>query len=335
VAAAECPACGAGVEPDDVYCEACGHELATPVPAGTTAAAAQWWVSSAATALVCPGCGGDVFGVEGYCEGCGQRRLLADQHSELELGDDLAAVSDRGLRNARNEDAVGLARLGGRTIAVVCDGVGSSTRPDAASHAAVDACLPALLAALDRGEPVGEAIGAATRAAQAAVALVAGEQPPANPPSSTFVLAVGEREVVTVGWVGDSRAYWVPAEGDAELLTVDDAVPGRFADGSDAPEHAGALTRWLGSDARDTDPHLRTLTPTGPGRLLVVSDGLYRYYPEPADVAALLTDAPPLALAQQLVRHALDAGGADNVSVAVLPWPPAAPAPAAAPKQEQ
>jgi PPM family protein phosphatase len=327
VAATECLACGAGVEPDDVYCEACGHELAAPVPVEAPAAAASQWVSSAATALVCPGCGGDVFGVEGYCEGCGQRRPLADQHSELELND-LAAVSDRGLHNARNEDAVGLGQLAGLMVAVVCDGVGSSTRPDAASHAAVDASLPALLAALEKGEPVGEAIGAGTRAAQAAVALVAGAQPPANPPSSTFVCAVGEREVVTVGWVGDSRAYWVPADGDAELLTVDDAVPGRFADGTEAPEHAGALTRWLGSDAHDTDPHLRTLTPAGPGRVLVVSDGLFRYYPEPADVAALLTDAPPLALARQLVRHALDAGGADNVSVAVLPWPPA-------PNQEQ
>ncbi len=333
----ECPACGTAVEVDDVFCEACGHELGTaapPAPVERAVAEEQRWLSSAATADTCPGCGGTDFGAEGYCESCGQRRPLAEQHSELDLGE-LAGVSDRGLRNTRNEDALGLARLPGYTVALVCDGVGSSTRPDAASHAAVDACLPALLAALERGEPVGDAIGAGTRAAQAAATLVAGAQPGDNPPSSTFVCAVVEPALVTVGWVGDSRAYWVPTEGVPEQLTVDDAVPGRFADGEGVPDHAGALTRWLGSDARDTEPHLRTLAPTGPGRLLVVSDGLFRYYPEATDVAGVTPDAPPLATAQELVRVALAAGGADNVTVAVVTWPPAADSSPAAPEPSQ
>jgi serine/threonine protein phosphatase PrpC len=343
----QCPACGAVAGPGDVYCEACGHELAAPAGEAPVGAAAQApgragsqvpprWVSSSAATPACPGCGGDVFGAEGYCEACGQRRPVAGEHSELALPG-AAGVSDRGRRTARNEDALGLAVLPAHRVALVCDGVGSSTRADAASHAAVDAALPALVDGLEAGQAAGVAIGAAARAAQAAVTLTAGSQPPANPPSSTFVCAVVERAVVTVGWVGDSRAYWVPAAGAAEQLTVDDAVPGRFPDGQPVPDHAGALTRWLGSDARDTEAHLRSFTPAGPGRILVVSDGLFRYYPEPAQLAAVVPDAEPAAVASALVQLALDAGGADNVTVAVVPWSPpdASTTPPADPAQEQ
>src|SRR5262249_61571664 len=98
----------------------------------------------------CPGCGGTAFGPEGYCETCGQRRPTAADHSDLELGA-LAGVTDRGKRHHRNEDAMALGRLAGAAVAVVCDGVSSSTRPDTASHAALDAAMPALLDALDRG----------------------------------------------------------------------------------------------------------------------------------------------------------------------------------------
>jgi serine/threonine protein phosphatase PrpC len=55
----------------------------------------------------------------------------------------------------------------------------------------------------------------------------------------------------------------------------------------------------------------------------VCSDGLFRYRPEAAELAASTPDRAALATAQALVRLALDAGGQDNVTVAVLPFPPA------------
>ncbi|HWB36378.1 MAG TPA: hypothetical protein VHA75_10160, partial [Rugosimonospora sp.] len=59
----------------------------------------------------------------------------------------------------------------------------------------------------------------------------------------------------------------------------------------------------------------------------------FRYYPESERLAAVVPDTPPIATAQELVRLALAAGGADNVTVAVLTWPP--PGPAGAPEQQQ
>jgi serine/threonine protein phosphatase PrpC len=243
----------------------------------------------------------------------------------LELGP-LAGVSDRGLRHHRNEDAMALGRLPGATVAVVCDGVSSSTRPDTASHAAVDAAAPALLDALADGTDPGPAIAAAARAAQAAATLVAGAQPGANPPSSTFVCAVVTADAVTVGWVGDSRVYWLPAQGEGECLSTDDSLAGQLAAaGVDVPEaagrQAGALLRWLGADATDTAARLRSFTPSGPGRVLLCSDGLSRYARTPPELAALAPDLTGLPATQAMVRYAVDQGGVDNITAVLIPFP--------------
>jgi serine/threonine protein phosphatase PrpC len=321
-----CPACGGEVGSTDRYCEACGQDLTAPASAvdAATVAAARW-VSSAMAAPSCPDCGGTEFGPEGYCEGCGHRRASTADRTELEL-DGMAALTDRGLRHHRNEDAVGLGATGDRLVALVCDGVSTSTRPDAASTGAVLAALPALLDALGRSLSTVDAIGAATGAAQAAATLMAGADPGSNPPASTFVCAVVAPDAVTVGWVGDSRAYWLPdGDGEPACLTVDDSLAGQAkAHGATLPPGApaGALVRWLGADATDTAPHLRSVTPAGPGRVLVCSDGLFKYRPGATELAAIAPHASPLETVRALVRFALDSGGADNVSAVVLPFPP-------------
>jgi serine/threonine protein phosphatase PrpC len=60
--------------------------------------------------------------------------------------------------------------------------------------------------------------------------------------------------------------------------------------------------------------------------LLLCSDGLWKYFPDAADLAALARPAlhagGPAAVATALVEAALAAGGEDNVTVAVIPVPP-------------
>lgn len=298
-----CPACGVQVDESDHYCEACGQdllpELLSTLELPAVVAASRWLIST------------DV------------------DRTELDLGS-IAAATDLGLRHHRNEDAVGLGQFADTVIAVVCDGVSSSTNPGAASTGAVAAATTALLGALGRGESVVDAIATATQAAQTAAALAAGSEPDPNPPSSTFVCAVVAPDRVSVGWVGDSRAYWLPDEGAAVCLTVDDSVAGRAqARGATLPpgvsaSQAGTLVRWLGADATDTAPHVRGFAPSGPGRVLVCSDGLFKYRPDPAALAAATPHDTPLETVRALVRLALAAGGADNVSAAVLPYPPVA-----------
>ena len=62
----------------------------------------------------------------------------------------------------------------------------------------------------------------------------------------------------------------------------------------------------------------------GNGVLLVCSDGLWNYAPEAADLVGLalpkaLND--PLGAAVDMVQFAVDAGGADNITVVLIPYP--------------
>jgi serine/threonine protein phosphatase PrpC len=332
-----CPRCGEPLPDDARFCEACGHDLA--VAADPTIATSQ------NPADVCASCGGSVFEQQPdggtYCDNCGVRRPAGRDHAESDLGP-IAAASDIGTRHHQNEDGYAIVLLPHAYAGVVCDGVSSSSRPDTASHPAADAAARAFLRVLghdastdaaDVDAPIAEAATIAAAGAAQAAAADAGagdfdnaSNRRANPPSTTFVSAVVTPDAVTIGWIGDSRAYWLGDAGDAACLTVDDTLGGQLAAAgvpmSDDAPNAAALIRWLGADATDTAPHVAVFQPASPGRVIVCSDGLYRY----ASTAAELAEATPAGAAidtvRTLVKFALDAGGGDNVSVIVLPYPP-------------
>jgi serine/threonine protein phosphatase PrpC len=85
------------------------------------------------------------------------------------------------------------------------------------------------------------------------------------------------------------------------------------------------ITRWLGVNAGEVDPHVVTVEPEGPGVILVCSDGLWHYLDDAEAMAAAalpLAHEDPLAAARVLTAIALDGGGHDNITVAVVPFPP-------------
>ena len=260
-------------------------------------------------------------------------------HAEVDLGT-AAGVTDRGLRHARNEDALALASEqtpdGLVVVAVVCDGVSSSPRPDEASDAAAQAALPVLLEAVKTGGDLAEASRTAVVAGRKSVAELG--EPEGERSATTFVSVVAARADMTVCWLGDSRAYWLaPTESESVQLTRDDSVAGGMIEAGLATEetamalpHAHVLPRWLGAEAADLDgdpgraPHVERYAPPGVGVLLVCSDGLWNYLPEAAELARLalpraMTD--PLGAANDMVRFAVDAGGADNITAVLLPYP--------------
>jgi serine/threonine protein phosphatase PrpC len=90
-----------------------------------------------------------------------------------------------------------------------------------------------------------------------------------------------------------------------------------------ADERAHAITGWLGADAYELEPHTASFKPDRPGLVVVCTDGLWNYAESAAEMAAAVPpDAHerPLHGAQVLVGHALDGGGHDNVTVALLPF---------------
>lgn len=265
------------------------------------------------------------------CTMCGRPVSAASRdHLELDLGA-IAGVSDRGSGRARNEDALFIGGAGGDCgAAVVCDGVGSSANGDIAAQIAADTAggvLLELVRSFDERLSAGtsRAIDAAAEAV-AALPRLGDRSIPA--PASTLVSVAWRHDEIAVGWVGDSRGYWLGPDGP-RIVTKDDTwashelQAGRLTAAEVASyPRGGAITRWLGTGTPSVRPHVVAFRPQMTGRLVICSDGLWRYLPTISALVSAVADTGPrpsaIRTALALTNFALAAGGHDNVTVAVI-----------------
>ncbi len=345
-----CSSCGNAVVAGDSFCETCGAEISPSATAAVAATAPSGERSMAETqptpvVRLCRECGA-LIAADGYCGECGAKGRTARDHWEEQPVPWAAAVCDRGLVHARNEDALGLVALpevGSFAALIVCDGVSTSSNSDVASLGAAHAARDVLgTITADPFAPVSARImriSAAIEAAGAAAQMAASATPiteggaQSSPPACTFVTAVVERKLIVAGWVGDSRAYWIPSTGPAELLTTDHSAAAEMIEAgvsrsvAESSAQAHAITRWLGSDSPNPVPQCATTTVNCAGWLLVCSDGLWNYCSTATDMAALVATYTasandPLPIAAALVQWAIGQGGHDNIAV-VLAYIPA------------
>jgi serine/threonine protein phosphatase PrpC len=228
-------------------------------------------------------------------------------------------------------------------VAIVCDGVSSAPRPDEASWTAVNAGITPLAEGAEQGEDPEAISRAAVKAAGQELTALAGSD---GAPACTYVSAVVSQRQITVCWLGDSRAYWLAANaavpagpndtiditGGSKRVTRDDSLAEEIVaaglatmDEAMASPQAHVITRWLGADLPEPQAHVEQFSPTGPGVLLLCSDGLWNYRPEAAELAAMAMPTAltrPLDAAADLAKFALDSGGLDNITVVLVPFPP-------------
>jgi PPM family protein phosphatase len=244
---------------------------------------------------------------------------------------DLAGVSDRGLRRRSNEDSMALARVDGQgtRILVVCDGVATSTEPAAAAQAAARAALAYLADAVESGEPdlglaMRWAVGTAHRVVcEVSERIGAGDDPPA----STLVAAVLKGGEATIGWVGDSRAYFFDATEGLQLTRDDSWATEQVQLGlmseaeATVDPRAHGLTAWLGGDQHPPpEPSVVKFEVPAAGCLVLCTDGLWNYAPGVRTMHELMLRFPaddPLQVARELTDFARSSGGEDNITVVV------------------
>jgi serine/threonine protein phosphatase PrpC len=237
------------------------------------------------------------------------------------------------MKRAQNEDSASVEIGEGWTALVVCDGVSSSNHAGAAAEIASGAAC-ATLANIARSRDLSgsgalQAVATAIRAAQAAVCSHQFEpKAGGEPPGTTIVVALVAKDRVVVGWVGDSRAYWVTRDG-GDLLTrdhtwVNEAVASGEWTEQEAMQQplAHALTRCLGplewGGAGTVDPDVAVKEIHGPGFLVLCTDGLWNYFPTAAELGRLVEPTMGVSeAAERLVNAALAAGAHDNVTVAL------------------
>lgn len=289
-----CPTCESPVFDDELFCEACGIEVAAN-------------------------------------DGTEKKGSSDKEERDLQV---VAGITDRGRRRSRNEDAMAVAAANERVLAAVCDGVASTANGDQAARVAADATLASLERLLHMSDWPGEdaleeVFDTAYGEAQRAVMLVPDDEPDGSDlsPSTTLVSAFATSHRIAVGNVGDSRAYWLPRAGGGVTLSVDDSVAQEQIAGGVAPEVAFAnpeahvITRWIGGDTDSISPRLVTFDVTEPGVLVLCTDGLWNYFEDPDEMSGVLDGwgDTPIEMARRFVDAALAAGGHDNVTVVVVP----------------
>jgi serine/threonine protein phosphatase PrpC len=311
-----CEACSAPLQAGDRFCEQCGARLSEEQPDG----------------IGCHACGAQAAAIDddGYCSICGVRVRDAANRVELDLTI-AAAVSDQGRVHRRNEDAFQLEVVPERgVVVVVCDGISTASASDVAASTAARAAAEVLLEAIaqssrDGGQAMLDAVGAAHDAVAQVPWTTRADR---ALPSCTLVSALWRDGEIIVGWVGDSRAYWIAANGSQQLTIDDSWAEEQIAAGLLTLEQAAgdsrfhSITHWVGADAPDRPPRVVTLRPGDSGRLIVCTDGLWNYTPTPAELSALIEALPagaaPAAIARSLTDTALARGGHDNITVAVV-----------------
>lgn len=290
---------------------------------------------SAGAELRCAGCDAHLEPEDRFCERCGARLVIERAEpgpDRLELDLVVAAtVSDRGRVHRRNEDAFHLeASPGGSLAAVVCDGISSASAGNVAARDAAQAAGQALIAAADdSGREASATMLDAIQAAQLAVRQVPWTtRSDRGMPSCTLVSALYRKDEIVIGSVGDSRAYWLGADG-ARQITVDDSwAEEQVSQGLLTFEQAlkdprsHAITQWIGADAPDRAPRIEMLRPVRSGRLVLCTDGMWNYAASVSELEELIEALPArasaAAVARSLTDMALARGGRDNITVAVI-----------------
>lgn len=244
-----------------------------------------------------------------------------------------AAKTDPGRKREKNEDSVGADDQ--INLFLVADGMGGHQAGEVASQIATDVVLQnmrLMISGNDRTLPAGSDKSLSLRAnqllfcarmANQIIFEAAKSRPREKGMGTTLSALMIEDRTATFAHIGDSRIYLF-RRGELSQITEDHSlVMEQVRKGMISKEEAASskfqnvLTRALGVREQvevDAGEH-----PVLDGdAFLLCSDGLDKMVKE-KDIAKTLSSCPePIAACDQLIEAANQAGGLDNISVAVV-----------------
>ena len=238
-------------------------------------------------------------------------------------------ITDIGLVRKDNQDAYGIEERTkcGKTVCVVCDGMGGAAGGKLASTIAVDTYLRELKAILTpemTPEQLREASSYAVSLANRAIREEAARSESCKNMGTTLVAAVSCGDhVVVVSNVGDSRAYRITADGITRITKDHSLVEGMVDRGDITEEEArrhpnrNLITRALGPDANPIcDGYI---TPLLPGEaILLCTDGLVDTVTDQEMLFEVLHGDSMDTCLQRLMDISKSRGAPDNVTAVLM-----------------
>lgn len=222
--------------------------------------------------------------------------------------------TDIGKVRDENEDAY----LADEQTLVVADGMGGYEAGGTAARLAISEVEKHLYKPLKRAR---SNIAAAFVAANNAVRK-AGVDLGYSQMGTTLTLALVQGDIAWIGHVGDSRAYLL-CEGSLRRLTNDHSLVGELVrQGKLNPEEArvhprrNVITQAIGSRER-VKPDIFSIALQPGDRLILCTDGLTTGVDDDQIAALASPENSPDEAADNLIRAAKKAGGADNITVVI------------------
>jgi PPM family protein phosphatase len=246
-------------------------------------------------------------------------------HIDLGMKTDVGRVRDHNEDSIRTYHADQYATKGGRLF-IVADGVGGEAYGEVASEMAAKLTGEQYYRLMSENNdlPEAQALRRVLSQVNRDIYKEAGRMGAGGHMATTIVAAVLHGNQLSVGWVGDSRAYLIAPEQEIQQITRDHTlVEELFRKGeltaAEAKVHPrrNVLSRSMGGQHEVLVDVVQG--EVYPGFLLVIcSDGLTRHLTD-AEISNGVTTRPDLMkAAERLVHTANIRGGKDNISVIVV-----------------
>lgn len=214
---------------------------------------------------------------------------------------------------------------------IVADGMGGHLHGEIASEVAVNAMANRVLSnffsipVYDPKEQTEDSIESLMEMGMRSAHQAILTQAPGGGSTLTGLLILQDQ--MTIAHIGDSRAYQIDLEGNAQVLTTDHSLVKRLQDlgqitSDEAAIHPqrNVLYRALGQ-AETIDIEVITSQVPTSGFLMLCSDGLWGVVPDDEMVEIITKAVSPQEASKKLLDAANSSGGPDNISVIIIEIP--------------
>ena len=238
----------------------------------------------------------------------------------------LYSETDIGLVRHSNQDACNTGTFSdGSAWAVVCDGMGGANGGNIASEIAVRRISEQFVASYRdnmNANSIKNLMVTSIFNASLSIHEKAQEVSELSGMGTTVVAAILKDGVAHIAHAGDSRAYLL-SQGAISQLTTDHSMVQELVNSGDLTEQEAKthpqkniITRALGVEETIDVDYMECEFPED-SRLLLCTDGLTNYV-DAEQICTLSSTTDAGELTKQLVAMAKDAGGGDNITVAVV-----------------
>lgn len=238
----------------------------------------------------------------------------------------LYGMTDIGRKRETNQDVFYTHKFSEQSgFAIVCDGMGGQSGGHIASSLACSIVSERLI---ERdicrlpGETVREVLVDALSEANREIYKKSNLEPGCKGMGTTAVLAVVSGQAAYAAHIGDSRLYLL-SQGALHQITKDHSLVQELLDQGKISEEEGRhhpnknmITRAVGVDLTVDIDYLELRLEPG-AKLLLCSDGLTNMLPDAA-IAQVLGQYEAKEACRQLILQANEAGGSDNITVAII-----------------